>query len=85
MPGMLESSKTRGNGRPAVARFVETGERRYAAVNGLGPHLPAAQHLEENQPVHGVVVHDQHGEILQRSRGGAGTSPPEASRVPALR
>ena len=67
--GHVGVEQDQGEWASGSGRFVEMGERRYTSVNGLGPHLPAAQHLEENQPVRGVVVHDQHREILQRSRG----------------
>ena len=66
--GMRASSSTSAYGRPLAARVPQGVHGRHPVAHRRRLHLPAAQPLLQDVPVGGVVVDDQHRQVVERDR-----------------
>ena len=55
-----------------LAGALQGGQRRRPAVGDRRPHPPVREHLLEDEPVRGVVVHDEDGQPVDPGRLGPG-------------
>ena len=67
--GMLTSSRTSVNGRPARAAADKRVERLATAADGRRPGVPACQLGMQDAPVDGVVVDDEHRQLGEQRLG----------------
>ena len=54
-----------GEGLSGIPGPLQGSQRRPPALHGCRLHAPVGEHLFEDVPVRGVVVHHQHGQISQ--------------------